>query len=151
MLGEVPDVVAQGLIGFLLAVLEVPRIARAHVCALKVVDEHLPEVCPVADGVGRQELQPGADVLSQEDWEILDDEAVVVRSSGPAREPIIFQPHTGVRVPDILHDVCRWLEALEERSPTDRLGEGARSGGVWARAPVVIDVRVAGASPTPEW
>ena len=90
LLGEVPDVVTQGLAGLLLAVLEVPRIARAHVCALKVADEHLPEVCPVADGVGGQELQPGAHILSQADWEILDDEAVVVRSSGSACELVVF-------------------------------------------------------------
>ena len=56
--GEAPDVVAQGLIGLLLAVLEIPRIARAYVRALKVADEHFPEVCPAADGVGGQELQP---------------------------------------------------------------------------------------------
>ena len=56
LLGEAPDVVAQRLAGLLLAVLEVRRIARAYVHALKVADEHFPEVCPAADGVCGQEL-----------------------------------------------------------------------------------------------
>ena len=65
LFGEAPDVVAQGLTGLLLAALEVPRVARAHIRALKVADEDLPEVCRAADGVGGQEVQPGADVFSQ--------------------------------------------------------------------------------------
>ena len=52
LLGEVPDVVTQGLTGLLLAVLVIPRITRTHVRALKVADEHFPEVCPATDGVG---------------------------------------------------------------------------------------------------
>ena len=42
--------------GLLLAVLEVPRVARAYVRALKVADKHLSEICPAADGVGGQEI-----------------------------------------------------------------------------------------------
>ena len=64
LLGEAPDVVAQGLTGLLLAALEVPRVARSYVRSLKVADEHFPEICPAADGVGAQEIHPGADVLS---------------------------------------------------------------------------------------
>ena len=118
--------------------------------ALKVADEHFPEVCPAADGVGGQELQPGADVLSQAYWEILDDKTVVVCSSGPACEPIVLQPHARVCIPSIFHDVCRRPKTLGERRPTNRLGKGVWSGGVRARTPVAIHVRVAGASPTPE-
>ena len=44
LLGEAPDVVAQGLAGLLLAVLEVPRVARTYVCALKVADEHFSKI-----------------------------------------------------------------------------------------------------------
>ena len=107
LLGKAPDVVAQGLAWLLLAILEVPRIVRAQVRALKVADEHLPEVCLVADRVGGQELQPGTDVLSQADWEVLNDEAVVVCSSGLACKPVVLQPHTRVRVPGIFYDVHR--------------------------------------------
>ena len=64
LLGEAPDVVAQALAGLLFAVLEVPRVPRMYVRALKVADKHFPEICPAADGVGGQEIQPSADVLS---------------------------------------------------------------------------------------
>ena len=64
LLGEAPDVVVQGLTGLLFVVLEVPRVAKTYVRALKVADEHFPEICPAADGVGAQEIHPGADVLS---------------------------------------------------------------------------------------
>ena len=63
LLGEAPDVVAQGLTGLLLAALEVPRVASVNVRALKVSDENFSEVRLVVDGVSGQELQPGADVL----------------------------------------------------------------------------------------
>jgi hypothetical protein len=56
LLGATPDVVVQGLTELLLAALEVPRVARAHVRALKVADEDLAEVCPTADGVSGQEV-----------------------------------------------------------------------------------------------
>ena len=89
----------QGLAGPLFAVLEVPRVARMYVRALKVAEKHFPEICPATDGVGGQEIQPGADVLSQAYREVLDDEAVVACSSGPACKPIVLQPYTGVRIP----------------------------------------------------
>ena len=53
LLGEASDVVAQRLAAFLLAVLKVPRIARAYVRALKVADEHFSEICPATNGVTR--------------------------------------------------------------------------------------------------
>jgi len=56
LLGEAPNVVARGLARLLLAALEVPRIARAHVRDLKVANEDLLEVCPAADGVDRLEV-----------------------------------------------------------------------------------------------
>ena len=90
MLGEAPDVVVQGLAGLLFAVLEVPRVARTYMRALKVADEHFPEICPATDGVGGQEIQPSVDILSQAYREVLDDEAVVVCSSSPACKPVVF-------------------------------------------------------------
>ena len=67
LLGEAPDVVSQGLAGLRLATLEVPRVTGSDVRTLKVSDENFLEIRPAADGVGGQELQPGADVLSQAD------------------------------------------------------------------------------------
>ena len=60
---------------------------------MKVADEDLAEVCPIADGVGRQEVQPGADVFSQAYREILDDEAFIGRSSGLACKLVIVTSH----------------------------------------------------------
>ena len=90
MLGKAPDVVPQGLAGLLLAIFEVLRVAWSNVRALEVSYENSPEVRPASDGIGGQELQPGTDVLSQADREVLDDELVVVRSPGSACEPVIF-------------------------------------------------------------
>ena len=56
LLGEASDVVAQGLAGLLLVVLEVPRVARTYVHVLKVADEHFPEICLAVDGAGGQEI-----------------------------------------------------------------------------------------------
>jgi len=150
LLGEAPDVVAQGLTGLLLAALEVPRVARPHIRALKVADEDLVEICPTADGVGGQEVQPGADVFSQAYREILDDEVFVGRSSGSACKPVIHQPHAGVCIPSILHDVRWWSEALGERCPPDCSGEGIWSGGIRTWTLVVIQVGVAGMSSVAE-
>ena len=118
---------------------------------MKFSDENFPEIRPAANGVGRQELQPGTNVLSQADSEIQDDELVVVRPFGSACEPVIFQPYGGVRLPGAFRNVCRRAETLREERPADRPGEGVRSRRVRARAPVVVDVRVAGASPSIEW
>jgi hypothetical protein len=63
LLGEVSDVVPQGLAGLLPTTLEVPRVAGSDVRVLKVSDKNFLEICPVADGVGGQELKPGTDVL----------------------------------------------------------------------------------------
>ena len=46
------DVIPQGLIGFLLAALEVPRIPRTDIRPLEVSDEDPLEVCPVMDAIG---------------------------------------------------------------------------------------------------
>jgi hypothetical protein len=38
-------------------------------------------------------------------------------SSGSACKPVVLQPHAGVRIPSVLHDVRRRSEALGERCP----------------------------------
>ena len=58
MLEEAPHVVAQGLIGLLPTPFEVPRVPRAHVCALEVAHEDLDQVGPVVDLVRGQVLEP---------------------------------------------------------------------------------------------
>ena len=56
--GEAPDVPVEGLTSLLMAVLEVPWVPRALVCALEVPHEDLLQVRPTLDSVGRLVFQP---------------------------------------------------------------------------------------------
>ena len=51
LLGEPMDVIQQGLVGLLLAALEVLGVPRADIRPLEVPDEDPLEICPVADAV----------------------------------------------------------------------------------------------------
>ena len=66
LLGEASDVPTEGLTGFLTAVLKVPWVPRALVCALKVSHKDLLQIRPTLDCVGRQVLQPCSRRISQE-------------------------------------------------------------------------------------
>jgi hypothetical protein len=83
-LGELVDVVPEGLARFLLATLEVPRVSEAHVLPLEVPDEDLLELRPITDVVGQQEFEPCSKVLPDTDGEVLDDEVVIIHPSGSA-------------------------------------------------------------------
>ena len=58
LLGEGPYVPTEGLTGLLTAVLEVPWVPRALVCALEVPHKDLLQICPTLDCVRRQVFQP---------------------------------------------------------------------------------------------
>jgi hypothetical protein len=88
--GELADVVLQGLTGLLLVALEVPGVSGAHICPVEVPEEDLLELRPTTDAVGRQEFKSRANVLLDIDGEILDDEVIVVRPSGPTSKPEVF-------------------------------------------------------------
>ena len=49
------------------------------------------------------------------DGEVLNDEVVIIHSSGSTDEPKVFKPYTRVCLPGILGDVGRRSEALWER------------------------------------
>ena len=51
--GEALDVPTEGFIGLLAAVLEVPWVFGAFVCALEVPHEYLHQIRPTLNGVGR--------------------------------------------------------------------------------------------------
>ena len=65
LFGEMTDVIPDGLAALLIAALEVPRVAWVDVCALELANKPLPQVCPATNRMGRQELEPGANVVSQ--------------------------------------------------------------------------------------
>ena len=59
-LGEPTNVIPQGLVGLLLATLEVPRVPGAHICALEIPGEDPYQVMPVVDLKGREVFEPGS-------------------------------------------------------------------------------------------
>jgi hypothetical protein len=72
---------AEGFPWLLVAALEIPRVPRAHVCALEVSSEGFDQVVPVGDLCRRQMLQPGPGSVREEQGEVEDDEVVIVRST----------------------------------------------------------------------
>ena len=81
MLGETPDEVSEGLIGLLSAAPEVPGVPRVHICALEVPDEDLDQVGPVVDHALREVLEPCSGRIGQVEWQVADDEQIIVRSA----------------------------------------------------------------------
>ena len=106
------DVIPQGLIGLLLAALEVPGVHRADIRPLEIPNEDPPEVRPVADAIKREEFEPCSNMFPHADGEVLNDKVVIIHSSGSVGQPKIFKPYTGIRLPGIFGDVGRWSEAL---------------------------------------
>ena len=128
-LREPADVIPQGLAGLLLAALEVPGVTRADIRPLEVPNEDPLEVSPVADAVVREEFEPHSNMFPYTNGEVLNDEVVIVHSSSSAGEPKVFEPYSEVRLPSVLGDVGRRLEALWERRFLD-----AATKGLWPRA-----------------
>ena len=87
------DVIPQGLIGLLLATLEVLGIPKTDIRPLEVLDEDPLEVRPVMDAVMREEFMPCPNMLPHANGKILNDEIVIIHSSGPAGEPEVFEPN----------------------------------------------------------
>jgi hypothetical protein len=48
-LGETPDVILQGFALLLLTTLQIPKVARPYICALKVASEDLLEILLAVD------------------------------------------------------------------------------------------------------
>ena len=63
-------------------------------------------------------------MLPHADGEVLDDEVVIIHSSGSAGEPKVFEPYTGVGLLGVSGDVGGWSEAPWERSSLDATTEG---------------------------
>ena len=58
------------------------------------------------------------------DGEVLNDEVVIIHTSGSADEPKVFEPYTGVRFPGVSSDVGGWSEARWERRSLDATTKG---------------------------
>ena len=90
-LGEPTDVLPQGLAGLLLATLEVPGVSRADIHPLEISNEDPLEVRPVTDAAVRKEFKPCPNMFPYANGKILDDEIVIIHSSGPIGEPEVFE------------------------------------------------------------
>ena len=78
------------------------------------------------------------------DGEVLNDEVIIIHSSGSAVEPIVFEPYSGVCLPGILGDVGRRSEALWEWCSLDASAKGPWSWAIRARAPVIRSATLPG-------
>ena len=81
---------------------------------LEIPDEDPLEIRPVADAVMWEEFEPCSQMSPHADGKVLNDEVVIIHSSGSASETEVFEPYTGIRLLDIFGDVGRRSEALQE-------------------------------------
>ena len=91
---------------------------------LEVPDEDPLEVRPVADAVVLEEFEPRSNMFPHTNGEVLNDEVIIIHSPGSAGEPKVFEPYTGIRLPDIFGDVGRRSEALWEQRSLDAPAKG---------------------------
>ena len=131
------DVIPQGLAGLLLAALEVLRVSRADIRPLEISDEDPLEVRPVTDAVVREEFKPCLNMFPHANGKVLDDEIVIVHSSGSTGEPKVFEPNAWVCLPGVFGDVGGRSETLWERCSPDASAEGLWPRALRTRAPVV--------------
>ena len=69
---------------------------------LEIPDEDPLEIRPVADAVMRDEFEPCSNMFPHVDGEVLNDEVVIIHSSGSVGEPKVFEPYTRIRFPGVL-------------------------------------------------
>ena len=118
------DVIPQGLVGLLLTALEVLGVPGMDTHPLEIFYEDPLEIFPVTDAVVHKEFEQCSNILPHADGEVLDDEVVIIHSSGLTGELEVFEPYTGVCLLDVLGDVGGWSEALWERRSLDALAKG---------------------------
>ena len=91
---------------------------------LEIPDEDPLEIRPVMDAIRREEFEPCSNMLPHADGEVLDDQVVIIHSTGSASEPEVFEPYTGFHFLGVFGDVGRWSEALWERRFLDATTKG---------------------------
>ena len=69
---------------------------------LKIPDEDPLEVRLVANDVVWKEFKPCPNMFPHANGKILDDEIVIIHSSGSTVEPEVFEPNVWVRLPSVL-------------------------------------------------
>ena len=111
---------------------------------LEIPDEDPLEIRPVMDAVMREEFEPRSNMFPHTYWEVLNDEVVIIHSSGSAGETEVFQPYTGICLPGIFGDVGRRSEALWERHFLDVSAKGPWSRAIQAGTPAIRSATMPG-------
>ena len=93
------DVIPKGLAGLLLVDLEVLGVSRVDIRPLEISNEDPLEVRPVMDAVMWEEFEPCLNMFAHIDGEVLNDEVVIIYSSGSVGELEVFEPYTRVCFP----------------------------------------------------
>ena len=104
---------------------------------LEIPDEDPLEVRPVMDVVVREEFKPCLNMFPHADWEVLNDEVVIIHSSGLIGEPEVFEPNAWVCLPDVFGDVGGRPETLWKQRSMDAPAEGSWPQALRARASVI--------------
>ena len=55
----------------------------------------------------QEEFEPCSNMFPHADGVVLDDEVVIIHSSGSIGEPEVFEPYTEIRFPGVFGDVGR--------------------------------------------
>ena len=82
----------EGFSSLLSAVFEIPWVPRMLVRALEVSHEDLFQVYPTLDSVGQKVFQPCPCQIGQKQWNVADNEIVIIRSTRLASKPLILKP-----------------------------------------------------------
>ena len=98
-----------------------------RVCALKVAHEDLFQVHPTLNSIGRKVFQPRSRQTGQEEWKVVDNEIVIIRSTTLASKPIILEPQSGVHFSRVFWDVGWWSIPWREGGVEDVSAKGLRS------------------------
>jgi hypothetical protein len=96
------------------ATLQIPRVARPHICALKVAGEDLLEVLPSIDRVLGQAIEPGPGRVGQVNGEELDNEEVIIHPTCPLCKAVVLHPNTGIGFAVIFDDVIWHLKMFSK-------------------------------------
>jgi hypothetical protein len=105
-LGEPLNVIPEGLNRLLWATLQIPGVARLHVCALQVFGKDLLVVLLAINRISGQVVERGPSCVGQVNGEKLDQEEVIIHHALPMNKVVFFQPNFGVSFAIILDDVA---------------------------------------------
>ena len=81
LFGETSSVLSEKFYRFLLALAEVPRIARTDVGPLEVSLKHPDQISPIVDMVSWQLLEPPTSSVREEKWKLSDEGSIIPSSA----------------------------------------------------------------------